>query len=456
MSFLKRYSNTFNILLRVYDCLLLCSTGICIYALLMETWRLPEHYKIAIGLASVFSLLVFHILDLYKVWRGNNKNQETATILKAWFILFSLLTLAAFLSKSSELFSRQWLISWVFIGSTAHIISRIILRALLSYFRASGYNQRHIVIFGSSEAGQQVVERLTFNIAAGFHIMGYFSADKKSRVDVSGSIDEGIKFLSKAEPDQVWIAMPLSEEALIQGILKKLKNYPIEIRLVPDFFGFKLINHSISSVADLPVLNLSAQPMQGVNYWIKTIEDKTLASIILLVLSPLILLLSIGVKLSSPGPVFYRQERLSWNGTSFNMLKFRSMPVGIESKSGPVWAKEGEKRATPFGVFLRKTSLDELPQLWNVLIGDMSIVGPRPERPVFVEKLKNEVPGYMMKHAVKGGITGWAQVHGWRGNTDIHKRIEHDLYYIENWSLWMDLKIIILTLFKGLIHKNAY
>jgi putative colanic acid biosynthesis UDP-glucose lipid carrier transferase len=173
-------------------------------------------------------------------------------------------------------------------------------------------------------------------------------------------------------------------------------------------------------------------------------------------ISPLMLVLAAAVKLSSPGPVFYRQERMSWNNKTFWMLKFRSMPVDAEQGTGAVWAKAGECRATRVGAFLRKTSLDELPQFLNVLKGDMSIVGPRPERPVFVHKFKQEIPAYMKKHMVKAGITGWAQVNGWRGSTDLCKRIECDLFYIENWSLWFDIKIVFLTLFKGFVHRNAY
>jgi len=206
----------------------------------------------------------------------------------------------------------------------------------------------------------------------------------------------------------------------------------------------------------LPVIDLNASPLVGINRFIKELEDKILSLLILIIISPLLLFIAIGIKLTSPGPVFFRQERVSWNGRPFAMYKFRSMPVDVENTSGPVWAKSDEQRATGLGAFLRKTSLDELPQFWNVLKGDMSIVGPRPERPFFVEKFKEEVPDYMKKHLVKAGITGWAQINGWRGDTDINKRIEYDLFYVENWSLWFDLKIIILTLFRGFVHKHAY
>jgi len=227
----------------------------------------------------------------------------------------------------------------------------------------------------------------------------------------------------------------------------------VDIRFVPDVSGFKLINHSISEIGGVPVINVSATPMEGIARVIKAVEDRVFASLILLMIAPLMLLIGIAIKLSSRGPVFYRQQRVGWNGGHFDILKFRSMPVDSE-KDGVVWGKAKEKPVYPFGRFLRATSLDELPQFINVILGQMSIVGPRPERPEFVEQFKHEIPGYMQKHMVKAGITGWAQIHGWRGDTDLKKRIEHDLYYIENWSIWLDLKIIFLTVFKGFIHSN--
>jgi putative colanic acid biosynthesis UDP-glucose lipid carrier transferase len=206
----------------------------------------------------------------------------------------------------------------------------------------------------------------------------------------------------------------------------------------------------------LPIVSLSASPMDGTNRFVKAFEDRILAFIILLLITPVMLLIAIGVKLSSSGPVFFKQERLGWNGDVFTMFKFRSMPVDVEQDTGAIWAKAGEKRATKFGSFLRRTSLDELPQFINVLKGDMSIVGPRPERAIFVDKFKDEIPDYMQKHLVKAGVTGWAQINGWRGDTDLTKRIEYDMYYIENWSLWFDLKIIFMSVFKGFVHKNAH
>ena len=264
------------------------------------------------------------------------------------------------------------------------------------------------------------------------------------------------QYVDEGNVDQVWIALPHSEEEVIRNVISALDGSAAEIRYVPDIFEYQLMHHSLSEVAGVPVVNISYSAIDGVNEIVKSIEDYILSMVLLIMASPFMLLIAAGIKITSSGPVLYRQRRVGWNGVEFTMYKFRSMPVKAEEKSGPVWASKVDNRATRFGSFLRKTSLDELPQLLNVLQGKMSLIGPRPERPMFVEKYKDEVPHYMKKHLVKAGLTGWAQVHGWRGNTCLHTRIEHDLYYIENWSLWLDIKIIVMTIFRGLVHKNAY
>jgi putative colanic acid biosynthesis UDP-glucose lipid carrier transferase len=254
----------------------------------------------------------------------------------------------------------------------------------------------------------------------------------------------------------VWIALPLRAEARIRDLLESLRRHSVQVRFVPDIFNFTLLHHSMTEIAGLPVINLTESPLEGGNLFLKKLEDVVLSLVILLVASPLMLLIAIGVKLSSRGPVFYRQERVTWNGERFHIVKFRTMPIGVEADSGPVWSSRDERRATRFGAFLRRTSLDELPQFFNTLRGEMSVVGPRPERPEFVERFKQEIPGYMQKHLVKAGITGWAQVNDFRGDTDVQERIQCDLYYIENWSLWFDLRIIALTLVHVLRSRNAH
>jgi putative colanic acid biosynthesis UDP-glucose lipid carrier transferase len=241
-----------------------------------------------------------------------------------------------------------------------------------------------------------------------------------------------------------------------QEVLNLLQESTVDIRYLMDANYFTGSAAYFTDFAGLPLLDIEVTPLQGLGYYYKVLEDKIVATLALVLLSPLFAAIAIGVKLSSPGPVFYRQERISWNNRRFVMLKFRTMPVGAEDNTGPTWATKGEGRATRFGAFLRKTSLDELPQFINVLKGDMSVVGPRPERPCFVEQFKDKIPAYMKKHMMKAGITGWAQVNGLRGDTDLEERIQHDLFYIRNWSLMFDLTIAIQTFVNGFINKNAY
>ena len=238
--------------------------------------------------------------------------------------------------------------------------------------------------------------------------------------------------------------------------IRNIGDEAVDIQVIPDIYEFITLRGGIEEFDGLPILNLRESPLYGWNIVLKRLADVALASSAIIILSPVMLFIAILVKLSSKGPVFYSQERMSIGGDTFRMLKFRSMGEDAEKESGAVWAKENDARRTRIGTLLRKTSLDELPQFFNVLKGDMSLVGPRPERPVFISQFRKDIPKYMLRHKMKAGITGWAQVNGWRGNTDLTKRIEHDIYYIENWSLMLDLKILILTLYKGLINRNAY
>ena len=457
--FLREHSSLLLWCSRLLDVIVFLAACIIAYFFVFGPAQLRPDYQVAVTLSAIVFLSIFQLSGLYRTWRGEELVAELASLFVAWNIVFAILVFLAALTKTTADFSRAWLLMWYTGGFTLLFLQRLALRRFLKMMRSRGFNIRHIIIIGSHELGEQVLGRLADAVDSGFHISAYFTDDPhrpETPVPLMGRIADVPTFLRSNQVDQVWLAMSLREADAIEQILGQLKDCTSDIRLIPDLFGFRLINHSISSIAGLPVINLSVTPMDGLNRWIKVAEDKSLALIILLVTSPLLLLISILVKATSPGPVLYAQERLSWNGRRFQMFKFRTMPVDIEQSTGPVWASIAEQRATPLGVLLRRTSLDELPQFWNVLKGDMSIVGPRPERPVFVEKFRDEIPGYMQKHMVKGGITGWAQIHGWRGDTDLKKRIEYDLYYIDNWSLWLDLKIIFVTIFKGFIHPHAY
>jgi len=355
-----------------------------------------------------------------------------------------------------------WVGLWLVSGLLASVAARVSIRLVLRSLRRRGRNLRHIAIVGAGTLGRTIAERLAEASWAGFRVVGFFDDNPATHgttvagAPVLGATDALPDGLDRNGVDQVWIALPLRAEARIREILDLLQTETVDVRFVPDIYNFTLLHHSMTEIAGLPVINLTESPLQGANAVIKAIEDFVLSSVILVLASPLLLIIALGVKLSSPGPVLYRQERVTWNGERFTMLKFRTMPVDAEAASGPVWADRSQARTTPLGAFLRRTSLDELPQFFNVLRGEMSIVGPRPERPEFVERFKQEVPRYMQKHLVKAGITGWAQVNDFRGNTDLRERIRYDLYYIENWSVWFDLRIIVLTLVHVFRSRHAY
>ena len=459
-SMLKGHASSLHLAMYVLDWGLIALAAVLGHYWYLGSWSLPQSYLILIGVSILFAGLIFPPFSLYKTWRGVSLAEEARSILIAWTTVLFCLFGFAFLTKSGAAFSRGWITYWAILGWVFLLSGRIGLRLVLRSVRRLGFNQRQIVMAGDYVLSQEVAQRLLHSPWAGLQIIGVFGdhlvpQEDKASMPLLGSIDDLEAFVGARDVDQVWITLPLKAEDTVKKIMFLLRHSTVDIRWVPDISSFRLINHSMSEIAGMPVLSLSSSPMVGVSRLLKALEDRLLSALILILISPLLAALSMGVKLSSPGPVFYRQERVGWNGKPFMMLKFRSMPVDVE-KNGVQWGGARNKEATPFGAFLRKTSLDELPQFINVLKGDMSIVGPRPERPMFVEKFKDEIPDYMKKHLVKAGITGWAQINGWRGDTDLAKRIEYDLYYIEHWSLWFDLRIILLTMFKGFINRNAY
>jgi Undecaprenyl-phosphate glucose phosphotransferase len=251
------------------------------------------------------------------------------------------------------------------------------------------------------------------------------------------------------------VALPIEEHSKLLDLMEITSRECIDVKVVPDLLQFIALRASLEDLDGLPVINMNDVPLQGINAWIKRARDIVLSVLAMLVFALPFALIALLVRWTSAGPIFYRQERMGLDGRAFTVYKFRSMYVDAEESTGPIWAREDDPRATPIGRWLRRLDLDELPQFWNVLKGEMSIVGPRPERPFFVQQFKHRIPQYMLRHKVKAGITGWAQVNGWRGNTSLEKRIEYDLYYIENWSVTLDLKIIWLTLVRGLFQRGV-
>jgi Undecaprenyl-phosphate glucose phosphotransferase len=271
-----------------------------------------------------------------------------------------------------------------------------------------------------------------------------------------GTLAEAGDILQRDRIDQLYVALPLDEHAKMVSLVESANRAIVEVKVVPDLVQVIALRARLEELDGIPIINIHDVPLRGFNSVLKRAIDVGLSGLGLIALTPVLAVLALIVRLSSPGPAFFRQERMGLDGRSFWVWKFRSMYDEAERETGPIWAREDDPRCTPVGRFLRRSNLDEIPQLWNVFTGDMSLVGPRPERPFFVEQFKQRMPQYMLRHKVKAGLTGWAQVNGWRGNTSIEKRIEYDLYYIENWSVMLDIKIMWLTLIKGFFHKHAY
>jgi putative colanic acid biosynthesis UDP-glucose lipid carrier transferase len=400
-------------------------------------------YASLMALASLSYLFLTN--SAYRSWRGGNLmalfGRVASGVIKTWILILVWLVF----SKSTEMYSRLWLGSWA-VSSLFMLCSiRYFSYLFIRHYRSKGVNLRHIAIVGAGSTADEITRRIADASWSGYRVQERLQDLDPVKLDA----------LAKQSLNEIWLALPMGDGSQMRMAMEHLQTSTATIRFVPDWFSFRLINHGVSEVLGMQMIDLYGTPMTGMNLFLKSMEDYLISTLILIIISPLMLALAIGVKLSSPGPILYRQERVGWNGQVFEIYKFRTMPVDLE-EGEVVWGGSAKKSVTSFSKWLRSTSLDELPQFINVLQGKMSIVGPRPERPVFVEQFKKEIPGYMKKHLVKAGITGWAQIHGWRGDTDLNARIEHDLYYIENWSLWLDLKIIFFTVFRGFVNKNAY
>ncbi|CAN5915353.1 undecaprenyl-phosphate glucose phosphotransferase [soil metagenome] len=457
---LQKFNPWLGLALRAGDLVLFVTSGILAFTLRFGSLEMGTDYVHTLTRGVLFAVIVFNGSSLYRCWRGRAFAAELFKLGTLWPLMFCLMAVYALATRDGQDTSRLWWASWFGLSIAGALLLRVAVNAAVRWTSGQRRDARVAVVVGANPEAQRLVDAIRSDDSCGIEVRGWFAthADRSelTGAPMLGRLDNLGAYVESRGVDLVWLALPMRDQTKISYALSQLKHSTADIKLLPDLFGLHLLNHSVEEIAGLPVITLQQTPLHGASRAIKEIEDLVLSALIVAMISPLMLAIAIAVKLSSPGPVFYRQERVSWNNKKFYMLKFRSMPTDAEQKTGAVWARAGESRSTKVGAFLRKTSLDELPQFLNVLMGDMSIVGPRPERPIFVEQFKNEIPSYMKKHMVKAGITGWAQVNGWRGSTDLGKRIECDIQYIENWSLSFDLKIIVLTLFKGFINKNAY
>ena len=400
-------------------------------------------------------------MNLYRPRRIEHLNREFWDITKCLFLTFLIMIVVIYLSRRFE-FSRLAFFYFWMIGLLGLNLTRLIARRTLKLLRRRGYNQRFAVIAGTGELGLKVFRRIKIHSELGIQVIGFLTHEGQEvgkrieTVPIIGTYEDINEIFGETKIDIFFIALPITEYDRLAFLLEKLQNYSSDVKVIPGAYEFLGLRGGVDELDDLPVVSLQSSPLYGWNSVFKRIFDLLFGSLILILTSPFLLIISLLVKGTSKGPILYRQERIGMDGHLFRMLKFRTMQVEAEEETGPIWAKEDDPRRTKVGAFLRKTSLDELPQLFNVLRGEMSLVGPRPERPNFIEEFRNKIPLYMLRHKIKAGMTGWAQVNGWRGNTSLEKRLEHDLYYIQHWSIGLDLRILLLTLWKGFFSESAY
>lgn len=416
-------------------------------------------------LAAVFIvpvyLLLYYIFSLYTPKRVQGRRLEMWNVIKANTVGIALILGVLYLIKMMH-FSRELLAIFYGINIVAETAVRNLIRYFLRTMRRKGYNLKHILLVGYSSAAEGYIDRILANPQWGYKIRGILddnieAGTQYKGIKVLGRIANLTVILPENRLDEIAITLGLSEYNRLEEIVAFCEKSGVHTKFIPDYNRIIPTKPYTEDILGLPVINIRYVPLTNTYYAaLKRIMDVTGAICGIILFSPIMLFSIIMIKLTSPGPLIFKQERVGLHNRPFMMYKFRSMAVQPPEKERTRWTVKDDPRVTNFGKFMRKTSIDELPQFFNVLKGEMSLVGPRPERPFFVEKFKEEVPRYMIKHQVRPGITGWAQVNGYRGNTSIRKRIEYDLYYIENWTLGLDVKILFLTVFKGFINKNAY
>lgn len=465
MKHLNRVFVIFDILL--ISCALLLSWYIRIGSGLINTadgyLSFYEYVKPLIGIVP-FYLVLHHIFDLYKPYRTKSNLDELFNLIKSNFV--GIFVFLAYLYITGNVYySRIVLLLFFLLSIIFCLFERIILRYTLRKYRKKGFNIKHVVMVGFGELAYEYTKRIIDNVQWGYEISGIFDNDTtkkavkldKLNVPVLGSIDDLERYLLLNSIDEVIITLPLKDYAYLDQVIDICEKTGVYTRIIPDYIKYIPSRPHVEDIDGLPIISIRKVPLNDIVFkTIKRIVDVLGSLFGIIILSPIILCILLLEKVTSKGPVFYKQTRIGLNRKPFKMYKFRSMIVQKKEEEKKAWTTKEDPRVTKLGKILRKTSMDELPQLFNVLKGDMSLVGPRPERAQFVNQFKEVIPKYMVKHQVRPGITGWAQVHGWRGDTSIHKRIEFDLYYIENWTLGLDVKILLMTIFKGFINKNAY
>jgi len=467
---LKKHAQFFKSLFIMSDLLILSLAWIFSYILRFYTTLIRPPIlgtpSFLIYIQFLFPLLIIWSLfskkiQLYRPRRIDNFLKELFDVVKCLTLTLIILIAVIYLFKRFE-FSRLAFFYFCVMSIFGLISVRFFARKTLRMLRKRGYNQRFALIAGSGELGQEVLEKIELYPELGVQVIGYLTGNEEevgkrvNNVPVLGVYEDLDKILAGNKIDIFFIALPINDYSYLSWFIEKLRGHLSEIKVISGAHEFLPLRGGLDEIDGLPIVSLQESPLYGWDSVFKRTFDLILGTVVLVMISSIMLIISLLIKLTSQGSILYKQERVGFDGRLFQMFKFRTMKKDAENETGPIWAGENDPRRTKVGAFLRKTSLDELPQLFNVLKGEMSLVGPRPERPNFVEEFKNRIPLYMLRHKIKAGMTGWAQVNGWRGNTSIEKRIEHDLYYIENWSIAFDLRILFMTLGRGFFNKSAY
>jgi Undecaprenyl-phosphate glucose phosphotransferase len=412
-------------------------------------------------LIAVLWPIVYYFYGLYSVRRHRSRIDEGFAVLVATGLATLLLMGLATFYRS---FSYSRLVLLLFFASDVLFVfaGRTAIRRYLEEAWRHGFGVRHVLVVGAGRLGCAVVDKLAEHPEAGLRAVAMLDDDTRKLnethrgIPVVGGTSEAAAIVEELGVDTVFLALPLEDHRTMLSVLKEVGRTVADVRVVPDLLQHITFRAAVEDLDGLPVVHLTQVPLTGWMSLVKRTVDVAVSSAALVALSPAFALIALAIRREGPGPVFFRQRRMGLDGRPFEILKFRSMVSGAEDESGPTWTSPEDPRRTRVGRFLRRWSLDELPQLVNVLRGEMSLVGPRPERPEFVREFKETFPQYMLRHRVRSGMTGWAQVNGWRGNTSMTKRVEYDLYYIENWSLSLDVKILLMTLRYGFTHRNAY
>jgi Undecaprenyl-phosphate glucose phosphotransferase len=425
------------------------------------TYGIPplEETLFSLAVALVVFPAVFHQRNLYTTNRSRTHIGELFAVFKA--SITATIVVVAVIYFTRERYSRLTLALFMGYALVLVSVTRLLLRLALAEVRRRGFNLKTILVIGEGELGRRVVETVRDHRELGFRVVGVLALDpEKARRKVRGApvlgrVEDVEQVLDSQQVDQVIIALPLEQQPVVKQLMEQLALRTVDVKVVPDLYQYITLYGGLEEFGGLPIISLQGDPMDGWSRVAKRAFDIVFSLVAILLTGPVMLVTAVMVKLTSRGPTLYKQERMGMDGRTFHILKFRTMRIDAEV-TGAMMASKDDPRRTPIGTFLRKYSIDELPQFFNVLVGDMSLVGPRPERPVFIEEFKRQIPRYHLRHKVKAGITGWAQINGLRGQTSIQKRIEYDLYYIENWSLLMDVKILVRTALGGFLSKNAY